>query len=328
MPCSQSLLALLLTLTIVALTLGAIVSSAFGWPLLLELASHFQAQYWIGVTILCLPLLLLRQRQALGVGLFCWVLLSAHLLTWYLPAPQVQAAGPGHFRLLSANLNVRNRNYDTVLALLRKEKPDVAILMEVGQDWISQLQQAKDILPYQFGQGSEYHLGITLLSQVPLQNPAIVSFAPDSTPSIVSRLTIRNQPLTLIATHPVPPIRPALFHSRNRQFAAIATYLEKLPQPETAIVLAGDLNISPWSPYYRRLVSKTGLVNTRQGSGLLPSWPVANTFSRLPNFLLPWLAIPIDHCLISPPLKVAQMRTGPNVGSDHLPLIVDLTLGS
>jgi endonuclease/exonuclease/phosphatase (EEP) superfamily protein YafD len=89
----------------------------------------------------------------------------------------------------------------------------------------------------------------------------------------------------------------------------------------------GDLNITMWSPYYRRFVSKTGLWNTRQGSGILPTWrPVKIRFWRLPSALSWLLALPIDHCLVSPAIAVPQIRPGPDVGSDHLPLIVDLRL--
>jgi endonuclease/exonuclease/phosphatase family metal-dependent hydrolase len=36
--------------------------------------------------------------------------------------------------------------------------------------------------------------------------------------------------------------------------------------------------------------------------------------------------IPIDHCLVSPDIDVLRMRTGRNIGSDHLPIIVDMTI--
>jgi endonuclease/exonuclease/phosphatase (EEP) superfamily protein YafD len=37
-------------------------------------------------------------------------------------------------------------------------------------------------------------------------------------------------------------------------------------------------------------------------------------------------SIPIDHCFISPSIAVTDVRTGPDVGSDHRPIIVDLRL--
>ncbi|WP_421656253.1 hypothetical protein [Leptothermofonsia sp. ETS-13] len=49
---------------------------------------------------------------------------------------------------------------------------------------------------------------------------------------------------------------------------------------------------------------------------------------KIPLALFWLIAIPIDHCLISPELTVTGIWTGPNVGSDHLPLITDLAIAA
>lgn len=54
--------------------------------------------------------------------------------------------------------------------------------------------------------------------------------------------------------------------------------------------------------------------STQQPSGVFPTWPA--------NF--PLLAIPLDPCLVGSEICVARKRIGPNLGSDHKPLIVDL----
>ncbi len=81
-----------------------------------------------------------------------------------------------------------------------------------------------------------------------------------------------------------------------------------------------------WSPYYKSFVRQTGLRNARQGFGILPTWPSKSSLSPVPATIAPLLSIPIDHCLISPKIKVVNIRTGPNVDSDHLPVITDLVI--
>ena len=81
-------------------------------------------------------------------------------------------------------------------------------------------------------------------------------------------------------------------------------------------LLIGDLNISMWSHLYDDFETATGMTNTRRGFGAIPTWPQQLPFGR----------IPIDHCLVSTHFAVVDTRRGPAIGSDHLPLIVDLSL--
>jgi endonuclease/exonuclease/phosphatase (EEP) superfamily protein YafD len=96
---------------------------------------------------------------------------------------------------------------------------------------------------------------------------------------------------------------------------AAADCLRGLPAPKICV---GDLNITPWSPYYRDFVERTNLADVGKGFGILPSWP---TF-----LLFKWLMLPLDHCLVSDDIRVADVKTGESNGSDHLPLIVELEL--
>jgi endonuclease/exonuclease/phosphatase (EEP) superfamily protein YafD len=39
-----------------------------------------------------------------------------------------------------------------------------------------------------------------------------------------------------------------------------------------------------------------------------------------------WLMIPIDHCLVSDDIRVIMAQLGEAIGSDHLPLIIELEI--
>ena len=71
-----------------------------------------------------------------------------------------------------------------------------------------------------------------------------------------------------------------------------------------------------FSPVYRSWIHGLDIKNSRAGFGPLGSWP---TF-------VPFLRLPLDQCLVSPAVEVVDCRLGPKIGSDHLPLIVDLRL--
>jgi endonuclease/exonuclease/phosphatase (EEP) superfamily protein YafD len=84
------------------------------------------------------------------------------------------------------------------------------------------------------------------------------------------------------------------------------------------LIVAGDMNSSPWSPQCRALRRNTGLVSARQGRGILGTWP---------SFFGP-LRVGIDQMLVSPDIQVVACRVGAGIGSDHRPLITDLFVGS
>ena len=83
-------------------------------------------------------------------------------------------------------------------------------------------------------------------------------------------------------------------------------------------VLAGDFNMTPWCPPLRGLLGdRHQLHDARRtsGAGRLTTWPAA-----LPSAL----RIPIDHLLHDASVTCTNLRLGPPIGSDHLPLIADL----
>ncbi|MBD2099504.1 endonuclease/exonuclease/phosphatase family protein [Leptolyngbya sp. FACHB-261] len=316
-------LGLALSLTIVGITLLSILSSR-GWSRVLELASSFKLQYLLISLILTGLIAFTRQKRLLLLACLCLGINAMEILPWYLPS-RVEARGASELRILLANVNTQNKSYDQVLSWVRREQPDVAVFIETSVAWVKQLNGLTDLLPYSFSRFKERNLGIAIFSKVPLERPSINWFEAEKNPgpSVVANLRLQEQTLALIATHPLPPISPDFFQDRNRQLQAIAQYVRQLKTP---VLLLGDLNLTMWSPYYRKFIGETGLRNARQGFGVLPSWPSVTTYPQVPALLSSLLRIPIDHCLLSPNLGVKTLRIGPEVGSDHLPLLINLLI--
>ena len=130
---------------------------------------------------------------------------------------------------------------------------------------------------------------------------------------MIATLDIDGDTLHLAGTHPTIPLGQRLYSDRNTQLASIADLFEGR---DGSLMLVGDLNLSQWDINYRLLEENTGLRNTRIGFGVVPTWP---TF-------MPFAMIPIDHILVSDDLSVVETRSGPRIGSDHLPLIVTIAL--
>lgn len=321
---------------ILAATLLAIVSTRYGWNIVLELASHFQRQYFVFTLVLLGLLLITRQRWLILSGLLCVSLLAQQILPWYIPAniasqhSRERVANTTSLRVLVSNLNVGNSQYSALLNLVQQEQPDVVVLIEVNDTWGKPLAPLRNQFPYWFGLSEDSSSGIAILSRLPLVEPKLVRFSPDSTPSIVTRLTVApalqssidRRSIPFIAVHPLVPIRPNLFHRRNQQFAAMGEQIDR----SDSLILVGDFNATMWSPYFRTLTTKLGLHNSRKGFGILPTWTTPSPLSPFPAWLAPLLAIPIDHCLLSPDLHTTEMHTGTPVGSDHLPIVVNLAI--
>jgi endonuclease/exonuclease/phosphatase (EEP) superfamily protein YafD len=311
-------------ITICATTLLGVLTSQYGWPIYLEIFSHFQVQYLIFALFLLCVLWLTHRKSLFMVGLlFCAILFIQVVPPWYLPPRQLFPQGSANLRVFVANINTQNKSYEQVLSLVRKESPDLAIFIEVSDAWVAQLNSLGDFLPYSFGQANPYNSGLVVFSRNPLINPSLEFFGKKGTASIVANLEVNSQRFALMATHPLPPAKPSFFRSRNEQLAQVGDYLQTLTSP---ILLVGDLNLTMWSPYYKQLIQATGLESAREGFGILPTWPTSGTYSFLPAFLPLLFSIPIDHCLHSPELKTIDIRTGAPNGSDHRPLIVDLQI--
>jgi len=277
----------------------------------IQLFEHFKLQYLVIAVLLCIAFVLLRQPVYIA-GLLIAVGLNAfYVFPWYGGNDPVQA--DGQLKLVHINVLSRNTEYGRLLDLLDSESPDIVLLQEITPQWLEALEALRQNYPYSYAEAREGNFGIALFSRIPFASASHIDSPPLGLPTIIATLDVQGTMLQLVGTHPMIPTGGQLFSDRNTQLASIAGLFDGRTGPQ---VLVGDLNASMWDINYRSLEEETGLRNARAGFGIVPTWP---TF-------MPFAMIPIDHVLVSDDVSVVGLRSGPRIGSDHLPLIVTIAL--
>ena len=270
---------------------------------LVDLAAHWQ---WLFIACL-----------ALGLVAACFVARRHLFFAFLLPLPWVTAspalpAGANGVMLTvaSANVHVLTTQVGPLAAWLALEEPDVVVLLEVSRALGPQLPSLTRY-PHQVVQADDSPFGIAVLSKWPLINAAIKQDA-DGITHIEAEVHQGQQRIQLLAFHPMPPLSPHFHEARNETLRRFAVQLQSDGHPA---LLVGDLNATPWSSAFAGLEA----LGLRRATGLRPTWP---TWGQ------GFVGIPIDHVLASSHWRVRQQHVGNTLGSDHLPVVVQLVLAS
>lgn len=100
---------------------------------------------------------------------------------------------------------------------------------------------------------------------------------------------------------------------RRQKSLEISAIVARLPLPK---IIAGDFNMPVESRIYRTYWSNYQNAFSRSGTGY--GWTERASVRGIP------VGIRIDHVLVDKSVKPLTFETGPDVGSDHLPIIADI----
>jgi len=280
----------------------------------LDIASFFRLQLLIA-SIACAALLcmdLKRRRLWLVFPAVALVINAGEVLPWHAEGEATPCSGP-RLVVCVANVLRPSRQRDAFVPFVRRLNPDVLAVLETNAAWEEALEPLRDTYPYVVKQPDRHtNYGMLLFSRLP---PA--ASAPERPGLGLPRcrrvdVEWEGRAVRIIAAHPFPPADPARFRLRNLQLRTIGRSIRGTDVPALVI---GDLNTPMFSRYYKGMVEEGGLMNSRQGRGLLATCP-----SALPSFL----RIPLDHILHSPHFRTCDCTVLPIPGSDHMALVAEL----
>ena len=304
-----------LTLLLGCGVLAVFVCSLFGRNFLIsELMSNFRLQ----IAGLMIPFAIIIYRMGvwrwLAWTLFAGALWSLATIGWiFLPAEN-PATGDRPIRVMSYNVLGHNWKQPEVIKLIEEVDPDVLLVLEYSQNWHERLEPLYEAYPYKVLQPRWHGFGIAFLSKHPIVNSEVLQLTKYKTdnPSIIATVDVEGQTIRFAGLHSLSPTTKYRFGLRNQQFRELANHVARKKYPT---VVMGDFNCTPWSPFLKDFVEVTGYRDSRQGQGYQVSWPVA----------YPMLRIPIDHAFVSEEVHVHSRRIGRSVGSDHLPVILEIS---
>lgn len=277
-----------------------------------------------------LVLFALAQRRAREAALFAFfsfanlaAVFGPMLGSRSTPAPPRDATTtPPSLKIVYANVLTANPDPSRLLALIDHEKPDLVALLEIDRRW-------RDILvrtisadyPHRFLHPREDNFGLAVFSRVEPRTGRIEYLADTDIPSFDFALEHPIGPLRVLLTHPLPPGDARGTKLRDQHLGELAlwrSFVAGLARPATpapAVLILGDLNATPWCPPLHRLLTTSELRPAAWDHKLLATtWPVP----------LPHLRVPLDHALLDSRLHCHSYRVGPDIGSDHYPLILEL----
>lgn len=260
--------------------------------------------------------LLVAKRRAGGVrvaaGSFLLAAVNAAFVAPRLPAPaQDGARARRTVRVLQANVLTGNRDATRLLNLVEAESPDVILLQETDGGWLERLAPLTNRYPVAAAEARTDNFGTAAFAKTGTAD--ILHFS-DAEQSPCARVEIPSErgPVTLLGIHPLAPKDRREWTGRDALLAEIARYAADRPR----VVVMGDFNTTPYTRAYHAFERESGLVDANLGRLPLPTWHAG---------FPPFLRIPLDHCLYSRDLHAHGIRRGPDIGSDHFPLIFEFS---
>ena len=281
-----------------------------------DLFSHFRLQYVIAALVLGLAALAVRAYPSAAV-LAAVVLVHGWAIKdlWWGGAANA-ALGGVPLRVVSANVLSQNRTPEKVFEFVRAADADLVVLVDARQKrWRPVLDALRALYPYEAPDAPAERPPVIRFSRHPILGHDVGHPPGGRRPYLVAEVAVGGETLVVAGVHPSSPSpsEPSDTRRRNRELDHIGEVAREADRP---VIVAGDFNTTPWSPYFRDLVAAAGLRNAAEGHGYIGTWPA---------WFWPAL-IPIDHVLLKGPLAATTVQHGPAIGSDHFPIIADLRL--
>ncbi|MCP4786153.1 MAG: endonuclease/exonuclease/phosphatase family protein [Fuerstiella sp.] len=300
--CNVVAIAILVVVTLLTL------SAETNW--LGDLSANLRAQWMLGLIATAVVTCVFRRWRVLPLH---FLLLAIHLPFFTSVIQQkTQAVTTPAITVTTANVFTGNTNYAEIESQLRSADADVIAVLELSSGLRKHLAHTfqKDY-PFSLVDSQDNgNFGIGLYSRHKLESAELTYFNDEAIQSIVAVAKVNERRFQIVATHTFPPMGKRGFSHRNRHLQMLAKEVRNLQKraPDTPVIVMGDLNLTPWSPFFANFEDTAGLQRRCHSFDITPTW------YRYPVFPF---GLVLDHVLTTDDLACSSYDVGTDAGSDH-----------
>jgi len=277
----------------------------------LDLFNHFRLYFFVAFLVLVVGFWVRGHRGFAGLFLCLALVHGSGLFPLYFDHPPAPAANAKALTILHFNVYTQNPRRAEIIDYIRETEADLVFLLEVGPQWeklLHTLSPDYRIIQYL---PARHNFGIAVIGRVPINKSRIRRDNPFNLAALEVELEWEGEPLVIHAIHTIPPVDARATAARNTQLLDLA---REVAASSHATLVVGDINATPWSSVSDEFEELSGLRNGQQGFGYQATWPTRIPVGR----------IPIDASYHSASMTVIHREIGPELGSDHLPVIFEV----
>ncbi|MGI8892690.1 MAG: endonuclease/exonuclease/phosphatase family protein [Bacteroidia bacterium] len=214
--------------------------------------------------------------------------------------------------LLISNVRMKNKDYEKLLALIKKFTPDIVFTAETNNWWLDKIGKIESDYPYSIKYPLKNTYGMLFFSKLKVKDPKINFYIKSDIPSIITEVYLRSgNTIKLYALHPEPP-RPN--QNTDERDAEILMAGKAIRENNEHALIFGDLNDVGWSRTTKLFRKVSEMLDPRIGRGMY------NTY----NANTPFFRWPLDHIFHTDHFKLVELVRLPHIGSDHFPIYIKL----
>lgn len=252
----------------------------------------------------------MRRWRAAAATLFAAALLSSAVWPQWRPRASEAEPGAPTVRIYSANLWVRNTDLDAIAASIREADADVVMLIELGDATAPRIDDLIAGYSHRIASPRIDRPNGAVRSVIASRFPLRAAPRPAELEAAGATVETPLGSLNLISVHLTRPWPFEESWGQISQTMELERVVQRLNGP---VVVAGDFNSVSSARIGRQVQTRIGLL---PAPGFPGTWPAAVPAP---------LGIAIDQVYASPDLAFAGRWLGRDNGSDHRPVIVELT---